>query len=281
MLRHVIALILFLSLANFAFSQNLFNRPESVVFDEPRNRYLVSNYGNGDIIQVSLVTEDETEDTLSEKSQLFYSGFGSAAGLHIIQDTLYCATDLGFAAIDLNTKALLFILKIPEAGFLNDITSDSSGACYVSDHVKSQIFKVDVKNQTYSLFASSGLQYPNGILMDETNNRILVCSCLAFGPIKGVSLSDGSVTLVKKTNLHGHDGLARDKDGLIYLSVWGTNAVYRFESSLSTPKMLFSKGHQGPGDIFINTKNNILAVPNVNSNTVEFIRIPRFRTKNG
>lgn len=33
-------------------AQNLLNQPESVVYDDTRNQYLVSNYGNGNIIKI-------------------------------------------------------------------------------------------------------------------------------------------------------------------------------------------------------------------------------------
>lgn len=35
-----------------SYAQNLLNNPESVVFDAPRDRYIVSNWGDGSIIQI-------------------------------------------------------------------------------------------------------------------------------------------------------------------------------------------------------------------------------------
>ena len=44
--------LLILFSVNELCAQNLLNRPESVVFDSVYNRYLVSNWTNGSIVQI-------------------------------------------------------------------------------------------------------------------------------------------------------------------------------------------------------------------------------------
>ncbi len=46
------------------FAQNLLNNPESVVFDQENNRYLVSNWGNGDLIEIDSFQEQRPFSTI-------------------------------------------------------------------------------------------------------------------------------------------------------------------------------------------------------------------------
>jgi hypothetical protein len=62
-----------------------------------------------------------------------------------------------------------------------------------------------------------------------------------------------------------------DGYGYIYVSCWGTNAVYRYDNEFSLPAELVSSGNSGPADIFYNQQNNILAIPNYYSNSVDFV----------
>ena len=81
------------------------------------------------------------------------------------------------------------------------------------------------------------------------------------------------MTTVLLTSLANFDGLAIDGNGYIYVSCWGTNAVYRYDNAFSLAAELVSSGHSGPADIFYNLVDNILAVPNYYSNRVDFISI--------
>jgi len=75
------------------------------------------------------------------------------------------------------------------------------------------------------------------------------------------------------TKLSNLDGLARDKSGSIYVSSWGSNAVYRFDSSFKNPPVLVSEGHMGPADISIIKNKQRLCIPNFISNKVQFVNL--------
>ncbi len=84
---------------------NLLNNPESVVYDSENNRYLVSNFENGCIIQV---------DSL-ENQEYFSQGLVHVAGLHIVGNTLFAASyqgpDAGVVGYDLTTAEMVFKVK--------------------------------------------------------------------------------------------------------------------------------------------------------------------------
>ncbi|RKY91659.1 MAG: hypothetical protein DRQ13_11185, partial [Ignavibacteriae bacterium] len=247
---------------------NLLNQPESVVFDSLYNRYLVSNWGDGNIIEISI----------SGEHSYFNTELDQAAGLHIVGNVVYVASsngsNTGIIGIDLATGGVVFDVDIIEKQLLNDITSDTSGNLYVTDCEADKIFKVRISNMTYSTFVESGLGYPNGVLFDKPNNRLLVLNGeLPGGPIVAVDLEDSSLTTVVNTNLTAIDGLTTDQFRNFYFSSWATDKVYRYDASLTNPPEVISSGHTNPADIYYNQLNDVLAVPNFHANIVDFIPI--------
>ena len=81
MSRTGLLIALVLLLAGSIGAQNLFDRPESIAFDTLNNRYLVSNVGGADIIQVEtdFVTQSYYKTDLGEY----------CAGNHIVDDKFF------------------------------------------------------------------------------------------------------------------------------------------------------------------------------------------------
>jgi hypothetical protein len=69
------------------------------------------------------------------------------------------------------------------------------------------------------------------------------------------------------------DGLAVDGNGNYYVSSWGTNAVYMFDSNFEDEPIEVSNGHYSPADIFINEYEGSLLVPNFNFNKVDIVSL--------
>jgi hypothetical protein len=244
------------------------DQPESVVFDARYNRYLVSNWGNGNIVEI---------DSLGVMTPI-NTDLTHVAGLHIVGDTLYAASNYGplsgLVGIDLASGDLAFRRTIPGMQLLNDITSDRSGHLYVTEYYGNKVFKVRISDLESWVFVDSGLTLPNGILYDELEDRLLVLSEGGSGaPIMAISLQDSSLSLVVATNTASTDGLAEDNQHRIYFSSWATNRVYRYDRTFANPPEVVSSGHAGPADIYFNKHHDVLAVPNFNRNTVDLIPI--------
>jgi sugar lactone lactonase YvrE len=189
------------------YSQNLLNRPESVEYDFHSDRYFVSNYGDGNIIQI---------DNFGQQS-IFHSGFTRLAGLHKIGNILFVAANLepyvGVYGLSVATGQTTVEIPIPGTGLLNDIASDTSGNLYVTDFYDSKVYKIRLSDYTVSLFVDSDLGNPNGIVFDIRHNRLLTaCQGDVGRPIKAISLEDSSVSVAVYTYLSGIDGLAFDND---------------------------------------------------------------------
>jgi hypothetical protein len=238
------------------------NGPESVTYDSLKDRYLISNVLNGNIVQIS----NEGDTTY------FDTSLTRTLGITIVDNILYVADINGIATYDLTTDQRGATIIIAGMYELNDLAADTSGYLYVTDVSAGKIFRVKISDYSDTTIIS-GITKPNGILFDARNNRVLFCQFIPNAPIKEINLEDLSVTTVLSTSFANFDGLAIDGNGYIYVSSWGSNSVYRYDNLFSLPAELVSSGHNGPADIFYNQIDNILAIPNYYSNHVDFIPV--------
>ena len=268
LLKHILIIYLMLLVTNI-FAQNLLNNPEGVVYDLSNNSYLISNYGDGKIIRI---------DSLGQQS-IFNEDCNSLAGMHLVGDTLfaldYQGDHPGLVALSLSTADTLFTLYIEGMNYLNDIISDSSGNLYITDSFANKIFKVRMEDLNYSVFVDSGLNTPDGIMFDEENNRLLVNNSVqsSNGPIESVNLNDSTMTTLIETGIMGLDGITTDDQGYTYISSWDSDTVYRYDENFSQPPEVIADGYTAPGDIYFNSEDNILVVPDFFTNSVDFIEI--------
>jgi hypothetical protein len=187
----------------------------------------------------------------------------------IVDNILYVADISGLVKFDLTTDQKIGTILSPGMIYLKDITADTSGYLYITDRSAGKIFRIKVSDNSFTIVASN-INIPSGILFDARNNRVLFCQFTFHAPIKQIDLNDLSITTVLTTSFTNLDGLTIDGNGNIYVSCWEDNAIYRYDNMLSLPAELISSGHNGPADIFYNQLENVLAVPNFYSDTVDF-----------
>ncbi|UCE66683.1 MAG: T9SS type A sorting domain-containing protein [Candidatus Zixiibacteriota bacterium] len=242
----------------------LLNNPESVVYDSLRDRYLVSNWNTGHMVQID---SDGVQDYFIISQHCY-------AGLKIVGDSIYVACrGEGVRGFDLETGQMFMHVDIPESNVLNDITADNSGNLYVSDPNAHRIFKVNISAQSYSLFVSSGLSVPNGIYFDEPYNRLLLVSARNFAPLQAISLEDSSLSTIVYTGISILDGLTMDEHRNVYFSAWSTNAIYKYDSTFTNPPEQISTHAPEPADIFYDVHNNVIAVPIFYGHYIDFVSI--------
>ncbi|MCJ7801889.1 MAG: T9SS type A sorting domain-containing protein [Candidatus Marinimicrobia bacterium] len=278
----VLLFFVVLFVTNILFAQ-AFNEPESVVYDAPNDRYLVSNKGSGDIIIVP-----RTNPT--NRTYFYTNNYCvSLRGMTIVDDILWAAgtnsqttQNQYLFSFDLNPDNYLQNINIASGIFLNDVVADGSGNIYVSDANNNKIYKVNTTTGGYSDLNFSG---SNGLLFDETNNRLLYTDDT---PTNGSQISaidlatNTSSVLITNPNFQFLDGLTVDHLGNYYVSSWSTNEVYRYDPNFASSVVAStghnSVNHNGPADIFYDQVNNILAVPNFTANTVDFIPFSQLST---
>jgi len=252
-------------LSSASIAQNLLSLPESVVYDAPRERYIVSNWGNGNLVII---------DSEGEQSY-FLQNVQCYAGLTIVNDTLYVSCrEYGVKGFSLATGENVLTVPIAGAGNINDITADSSGNLYVSYPTGNIIYKVKRHTGDFWPFVTSGLNTPNGLYYDEVNDRLLCVSYRLYSPIQIISLEDSTIIGQSAYTIHNLDGLTRDNSGNWYTSTWYYDAVYRFDSTLTNPPEVFSQHAGDPADIYYNPVLDEIAVPIFNLSTVDFVSVP-------
>jgi sugar lactone lactonase YvrE len=264
-----------LAVVNFSYSQE-FREPESAAFDPRTNRYFVSNYGDGSIIQI---------DSTGEKTY-FKKGLSKLLGMIIEGNTLYVVqnpkTIRGF---DITDGSPTLEVEIKEALFLNDITSDGSGSLYVTDSRANAVFTVNITSQTYSLLVKTRSTDPNGIVYDKSRNRLLVCYFREKAPIDQISLKDSTISTAVQTGFTNLDGLTLDELGNCYVSAWGPGSfaagfkaegtIYRYDNLFTEEPAVVSTGYLGPADIYFNVWKHELVIPLLLDNSVKFLRLKK------
>lgn len=264
--RHYIFSFLVIILPSLLFSQNLLNGPECVSFDSDFNRYLVTNYNGGNIVAI---------DSAGNQSY-FKTGLTHCLGNVIYNGVIYVSIGASVRGFDLVTTEQVFNQPLSGAQQPDGIAA-YDGILYVADFHYStadKIFKIDLASNTAWVFAMTGLT--NGIqdlLVDAENNRLIVAAFYNNSPIQAVSLIDSSVTNILTATVGNFDGIARDNENRYYLSTWTDDAVYRYDADFTNPPELFAGGFNGPSNLSVNLRDNILAVPSFDGDRVDYISI--------
>lgn len=249
---------------------NLLKAPESIIYDQAHQRYLLSNYETGSIIQVDG----------AGKQGILVENMAAIQGLEIVGNVVYVGARNSVRGFDLETGAM--VMNVPVAGVsnLNDVTADDAGNLYAGDVFGTKIIKVRIKDGSCSVFVDGkGIDHPNGIFFDKTKKRILVCSYRKNSPIQSIDLADATVTTLAETNISECDGIVLDKYGRCYVTSWETLSIYRFDKDFSNPPAVFHANACGPADISYDGVHDALAVPLMKCNSYEIVPVDPPRGK--
>jgi sugar lactone lactonase YvrE len=242
----------------------LLSYPESVVFDSLNNRYLVSSWYTGNLVEID---EDGRQSNFLTAQRCY-------AGVCIVDSNVYVACkSLGVRGFNLFSGEMTMDLQVPGTSLLNDIAADTSGNLYLSDPQVHKIIKVRISDQEVSTFVEDGILVPNGMIHDARNNRMILVSARNNSPIQAIDLADSSVSVIRYTSYDILDGITRDNEGNYYISSWGTSSVYRFDQDFSGTPVVVSTHEEQPADISFNLRDNVLAVPIFYNHYVDFVQI--------
>lgn len=260
MIRYPFILSILLLLCSISMAQS-YNNPESIVYDQVGDRYFISNKAGNTIVQL---------DSEHKLTTFIGSDLNAPKGLLIVGDTLISVNNTSIQGFLLSDASRVLNISIEDAVFMNDVTTDNKGNIYVSDTSNGMIYQVSLETGEYSTLVDS-IKSPNGVLYVSKSNSILICNWGENAKIQSFNLTDSILSNLVTTELSNLDGLASDKAGNIYVSSWGSNAVYRFDPSFKNPPVIISDGHDGPADVFIIKDKQRLCIPNFNANTIQFV----------
>ena len=265
--------------------------PESVRYDADLDAYLVSNIngnpsvkdGNGFIAQV------DAGNTSSVK-MLVQGGKNGATlnapkGLAVVADTLWVADIDAVRAFNKRTGAVVanIDLRPMKATFLNDVVAGPNGVIYITDSGikfddkggmthpgQDQIFKIVGRKASVAIKSDSALKSPNGIAWDGANGRF-VLGPFADKVVTGWKDGDSTVTPIA-TGPGGYDGVEVLSDGRILVTSWADSSVQVIANG--TFRQVVGNV-DGPADIGVDTKRNVLAVPRFSAGRVEYFTISK------
>ncbi len=226
-----------LAVTSILFSQNLLNQPQKIVIDTEHNRLLVSNYGNGALVQIDI----------GGNQSYFAEDAGFIDGMAISGNYVYGAgSNRTLIAYDLDTGWEMMSLSFdgPSNQYLSSVTADDNGYLYISSPPAHAIYKFRTSDTAYWTFAEgNGLNRPNGILYEPENDRLVVIDdSPGTSIIHAISLSDSTVSTLTTTNLNYPDGIVRDNQGTYYIGGYYLDGLYRVDAGFANPPELFFQG---------------------------------------
>lgn len=258
-----------------------FQTPESVIWDQARDVYLVSNIngspnakdGNGYISRV------DTAGRILDSA--FIKGLNAPKGMALVHDTLWVSDIDVVRAFDAGTGAPVATVTVPGAIFLNDVAAAPDGSIYITDTAirftqtggmehpgADQIFRIAPDRRVSSAIKGDTLSRPNGITWDAANDRFIVVpfnapSIFAWKP-------GDAMPAVIATGAGGYDGVEVVGDA-IWVSSWADSSVYRYRNGEGT-KLI--RGVPSPADIGYDSKRRRLLIPVFTGNRVEIWQVP-------
>jgi sugar lactone lactonase YvrE len=256
-----------------------FKTPESVLYDEAGDRYLVANI-NGNPAQkdnngfISVVSPEGGVDSLA----WIQGGRGGITlnapkGMAIRGDTLFVADIDELRMFHRATGAALGSVLVPGATFLNDVSLASDGSLWFTDSGLKPDFTASGTDVVYHRTPSGGelhkvlqgasLGHPNGLLTDDEG---VVVVTFGSGEVFRINGDGQRVNMPKPP--HGQlDGVIRVGNRFI-ISSWEDSTLMSLASGDSSWTVL-ARGIPSPADIGFDSKRDRVLVPVFTMNRIE------------
>ena len=275
-----------------------FKTPESVIYAPNENMLFVSNIDgqpdgkdnqgfiskvsplNGSIVQLNWVT-----------------GLNAPKGMTITNNNttnntlLYVSDITDLVEIDVNSSKVINRYNAPGSAFLNDVASDNQGYVYVSDTVTNTIYRLDIKNlgannSTNNNNNNTTLQVwlqtpelngPNGLYVDDTNDKLIVASLGPFSnPAGSISIVDLQNRTVRGLGnegtavpIGGLDGVEADSTGRYYYVTDNPAGKLYVVNSNGTGYETLDLQNQGAADLGTILDENRIIIPMMQDNKLE------------
>ncbi|MCV6577076.1 MAG: hypothetical protein OIF58_15225 [Cohaesibacter sp.] len=224
-----------------------FDWPESTLWDETREHYILSNmngYPNA-ADGKGYLSKLQSDGTLINK--YWVTGLDAPKGMALVGSDLIVA-DLGNVhVIDAQTGHIKQTISVPGATLLNDVTSNGTKA-WISDWMGHGIWLYENGKVTL-WYEGDDIRHPNGLLAEQ--DRLIIgtwgeglkedFSTQIPGDLKAISLQDKTVTILSK-HVGNLDGVIRFK-GRLLTNDWISGQIYEIDENGQARELLsFQKG---------------------------------------
>jgi len=213
--------------------------PESVIHDEKADVYLVSNFGNPDLVPgFGFISRVRPDGELEELKWI--NNLNQPKGLAIDGDILYVSDVNVVRLFDRRTGYPLGEWKVPGAmcyNWLNDVAVGPSGTVYATDLCSPDmtpnptdamaLYRFDREGNPIVMASGIELAGPNGIVANGDNLFVATM----FGNMIYRTNSSGKIFPVVEVPGFFLDGLIRLTDGSLLVSSWIPPAIYKINPS--------------------------------------------------
>lgn len=246
-----------------------FEAPESIAFDRASSAYYVSNMGQGGPMAKDgngYIAKVDKSGKIETKSWI--PGLNAPKGVAILGKNLYVADIDQVIVIDIANANIVKKIEVPGAVFLNDVAVDAAGSIFVSDTIKSEIFRI-IDGKAESWLADSRLEQPNGLLATKTHLIVaawgVITDPATFGTkvpghIKSVSFADKSIKSLGDGSPVGNlDGITAGKDGSLIATNWLSGEI--LHQKIGEKETVIGKAAMSAADHTYIGEENLLVVP--------------------
>jgi sugar lactone lactonase YvrE len=274
-----------------------FKTPESVIYEPNENVLFVSSIDgapNGKDKQGFISKVSPLNGSIIELN--WVTSLDAPKGMAVVNNTnnslLYVSDITDLVEVDANSGKIINRYNAPGSGFLNDVASDNQGHVYVSDTVTNTIYRLDTKNlgnnsnnnNNASLqvwLQTPELNGPNGLYVDNSNNKLIVASLGAFsnpaGSIRVVDLQNRTVSGLGNEGtavpIGGLDGIEADSTGRYYYVTDNAGGKLYVVNSNGTGYETLDLQKQGTADLGTIVDQNMIIIPMMQENKLEAFRI--------
>ncbi len=246
-------------------AQNLLNGPEGVTRDEGRQRYLVANYSDNNVIAIDRfgVQSVFAENTTQPLGVLAYDGTLYVTGNN--PPTLY-----GF---DLEDGTTVFSVGIDNCLACAEICTDENGYLYIADQ-GGKVHRVSIETLESEVWLDSGLPGgPQGVAYDRENQRIVVAGYAGGSPIKAFGIEDQTATTLIGSAPGQFIQIYMESHGKVFLSSWNGNRVFWFQPGVVDELQVLSDSIVRPSGLYANEETNQLAVVSFSNSQIFYLMI--------
>ncbi len=236
---------------------------EAAEYDPVNNRYFVSN-GNS-----ILVTSDGGNT---------WENFGNAVashGMEVMGNTLFAIASDFVRGYDLTSAEEVMEIEVNNASFLNGMGNNGTDLLYITDFGAGRILEInvsDLNNPVVSTVVNNTGSTPNGIVVDNANNRAIFVNWGTNAPIIEMDLDTYELNTLVNTGLTNCDGIDNDSFGNFYVSSWSPMPrITRYSDNFSNSETITAPGLSSPADISYAQSTDTLAIANSGNDNVTFI----------
>ncbi len=255
--------ILALLITSSSFAQ--YNYPYRLTSDS--TNYFITNRGNGTISKLdSSFTRSTVISNLHSPNDIFFASVLGNSAIIIIDSNQ-------IKLFSPSTYTSMLNINISNATEAHDgvFNPTNNNEFYISDRGGNKIIKGNIGGAplyqiTFSTLAVN-IPKPAGMIFNNSG-ELLVVTDTANARVYKINTSTGFKTTVLNTSLNQFNDIAQDNEGNYYVTCWGTNNLYRYNSSFGNQSVVAS--YNNPSGLYANTNDDFLAIACHNCQKVEF-----------